>query len=92
MKNTIKVRRQATRFRTKHPLPVSTRDISACLKAVSPAHAEALRKAMKDPNMPVEIGIDLHAHRLDLTLKLADALDSLSKVALQLCDSLNFTH
>ena len=47
---------------------------------------------IKNHGVPTEIGVDVESHRLDLALKLADAVQSIAKLSLQACNSVGVGH
>jgi hypothetical protein len=48
--------------------------------------ASVLGESEKNQRVPIEIGVDVVPHRLDLALKIADSVQCLSKALLQLGD------
>jgi hypothetical protein len=51
-----------------------------------------LGKLMQNIGMPVQVGVDIDAHRLNLAFKLSDSGKSLNKMLLRLFDFLSVTH
>jgi hypothetical protein len=62
---------------------VTARYIGTGLKNEPTPYSGVLGNPRKHRSVPVEVGVDIDAHRLDLALKLVDALQSVSQLALQ---------